>query len=100
MPKKNNMWFSEMASSFGMTANEFAEFLGYSKQSLYKASWGTFRLKPSRLVFSLRKLEKLSDKILEEDEKAASARYVERQKLIEDFNQRLSMREDGRCENG
>lgn len=78
MPKKNNMWFSEMASSFGMTANEFAEFLGYSK----------------------RKLEKLSDKILEEDEKAASARYVERQKLIEDFNQRMSMREDGRCENG
>ena len=100
MPKKNNMWFSEMASSFGMTANEFAEFLGYSKQSLYKASCGKFRLKPSRLVFSLRKLEKLSDKILEEDEKAASARYVERQKLIEDFNQRLSMREDGRCENG
>lgn len=85
-----NMWLWEMASKFGMNVEQFTEFVGYSKQTLYKASWNNLKLKPSRLAVSLYKLERTNEDMFEAEKAETVRRYEERRKLIESFAERFS----------
>jgi len=83
-------WMKETAEAFGMTLQMFADFLGYSRSSVYQASVGNFQISPSRLEVTVRKLEGLNKSLLKKEQAAARENFNYRQNLIKNLEERLS----------
>ena len=83
-------WLKEIAISFGMTIEQFAKTIGYSRQTLYCAGCGACKLHKGHIGIAVHKLIMLSEKIVETDIQAAKDRHEFRRKLIDDFAKRLT----------
>ncbi len=91
-----HLWLKETALAFGMTVTQFAEAIGYKRQTIYSAVCGSAKLHKGHLSMAAHKLMTLSDKILEQDIQSAKDRHATRRKLIDNFLTRLTERyEDG-----
>ena len=89
MPRIKNYWLQEVAKAFGMDVSKLAEFLGYSRQSLYLAANGRYDLNKGRLSLAIFKLEMLNEKQFKAEKEKAEANYEHRKKMIEDLVERL-----------
>jgi hypothetical protein len=92
--EKNHMWLKEIATSFGMSVIKFAEVVGYSRQTLYCASYGNCKLSKGHLGLAVFKLITLSNKILENDIQYAKECHEYRRKLIDDFAKRFGVEDE------
>lgn len=90
MPEKNSYWIKDMASAFNMTVKEFAECIGYSRQSLYQAACGTTTLGKRRLAVSQSKLDMMNKALYEGEKREAKERFLQRSKMIDSLTERLS----------
>lgn len=93
MDNKKHLYLMEIANSFGMTAQQFAETIGYTRQSLYAASSGLIKLREGRIEIACFKLGVLSEQIHRKDILLADERHQARLKLIREFEKRFT-RED------
>ena len=75
------MELKEVAKQFNHTVNSFAQALGYSRQTLYQMGEGPNVCTP-RYYAAMKLLKYESDKMYEEDVKAAELRRVDREKSI------------------
>lgn len=87
---KKHLWLMEIANSFGMTTQQFAKAIGYSRQSLYSASCGTVKLRKGHIEMACFKLGVLSEQIHHNDILLADERHRARLKLIREFEKRLT----------
>lgn len=90
MPEKNSYWLKDVASAFDMTVKGFAEFMGYSRETLYQAACGGTTLKKQRLVCAQQKLDQLNADMLKAEYASARERFVQRGKMIDSLAERLS----------
>jgi hypothetical protein len=92
MAKDNtkHLWLKEIAHAFGMTIKEFGEAIGYSRQSLYCASYGSCKLSQGHVQMAAYKLFSLSEKLMERDILIARELHEARVKLIDSFIQRVT----------
>lgn len=84
-------WLKEIAYAFGMSIDKFAETIGYSRQTLYCASYGSCKLSKERFGLALFKLAVVSKNVLENDIRLAEERYEHRRKMINEFAKRLGV---------
>lgn len=89
MADPDKKWLFRCAKAFGMNVNEFAEYIGFSRQALYQANEGIVRLNARRVGVAQYKLDAISQKILDEEIAKAKANFCERNKLIDDIAERL-----------
>ncbi len=89
-----NYWLKELAFSFGMTIGQFADAIGYKRQTIYCASEGRCKLHKGHLAVAISKLTSLNHKILETGIQTAQERHEYRSKLIDEFAERFSREED------
>jgi hypothetical protein len=94
MATDNKMWLKEIANSFGLTISQFADAIGYSRQTLYRASCGYGKLSKTRIGLTAYKLIEFSDKMLEIDIQLANERHAARRKLIDDFKKRFTVEDE------
>lgn len=94
MPKVNNRWLIETARYFGMSVRDFADTLGYSRQTLYQAASGQIRLNGKRFNVALHKLGVISRSRYESEVKLAEDNYKFRTKMINELQKRLVEQEE------
>ena len=83
-------WLEEIATAFGMTIKEFAAAIGYSRQSLYQANYGSIKLNKGRFMLAKYRLEDISTKMMEAEKAHAEERHQHRLKLIEELMDRFA----------
>jgi hypothetical protein len=82
------MSFQEIAKVFGMSNIQFAEAIGYRRQSLYQGIRKTAKAREA-----IERLKDLSDQMLEMDIEAAHRKSIKRMSAIREFE--LSIKERG-----
>lgn len=89
MAEIKHKWLMEIADSFGMNTQDFAAFLGYSRQMIYQVSCGQSGMNKGRLAVAMYKLSVRNEEIRQEEMRRADARFAYRQQLIEQLEERL-----------
>jgi hypothetical protein len=89
MDKKKNYWLKEIATAFGMNIKDFADCMGYSRQSLYQGACGMTNLDKRRLAVSEYKLDVINQKLYEAEKAKADEMFQKRRKLIDSMIDRL-----------
>ena len=84
MPDMEKTRLREMAKSFGMTVNELAVYIGYTKQRLYQAVNGG-RLHAGHLKLAEEKLNTLNELLYKRAENEAREQYLDRERMIGEF---------------
>lgn len=89
-----NYWLKEIAFSFGMNIGQFAETIGYKRQTLYCAAGGTCKLNRGHVGVAIEKLTALSLKILEAEIHSAQESHEHRCKMLDDFAKRVTAEDE------
>lgn len=90
MAELKHKWLLETAKAFNMDIKNLAKCMGYSRQMIYQANCGISHMAKGRLAVAMYKLQDISNKIYEEEKQLAQERFVQRQKLIDELENRLS----------
>lgn len=90
MAENKHRWLEETAWAFGMSISTFAKCMGYSRQMIYQTSCGLCRMERGRLAVAMYKLYDINQKMYEAEKQLAKERFVQRSKLLEELENRLS----------
>lgn len=86
------MKIAEIAGAFDMSIAKFADYIGYSRPTLYTSGFGKQKVR-HRAVLDL--LDMRSRQMLEADKELAEKKYRERQNAIEEFGKIMDGGKDG-----
>lgn len=89
MPTIKHEWLRGMARSFGMSVDEFAKCIGYTRQRLYQAEKGGSPLRTGHLLLACHKLVTLNQELRERALQKAEDEYHDRRKMIMELQERL-----------
>lgn len=90
MAENKHRWLAETARTFGMSISTFAKCMGYSRQMIYQTSCGISHMERGRLAVAMYKLQDINQKMYEAEKQLAKERFVQRNKLLEELENRLS----------
>lgn len=88
--EKRSMWLKQIAESFGMNILRFAEYIGYSRATLYCLASGSGKAGKAHIEMACFKLGVLSERILRNDILSANERHEERLRMIREFEKRVT----------